>query len=245
MLDWHSFRQADTASVTREFVAHDFPIWLPHYHDLSDGQSGLDNPEGYRMVEFPIVNYTEAFILRHCPWLDEVVFQRLASAIVSVCGVGLLYLLILQVAQLPQSRQSQPVVLTPSHFCLALTAAALTGFLPYAIYYGRTILPEPHQITWALSSLYFFVRFLRRPQAGEGIAATVCLALACLIKPTSVFFGVVFLALALYRYGAKTLIKPSFYAIALSGLAPMLAWRQWITQFPAGIPSSQIGRAHV
>ena len=57
LLDWHSWRQADTASVTREYVkAKRVDLLQPRYHDLSNIPSGRPNPEGYRMVEFPIIN---------------------------------------------------------------------------------------------------------------------------------------------------------------------------------------------
>lgn len=54
--DWHSFRQADTASVTRNFVNEGINLMMPRYDDLSNIQSGKDNPQGWRMVEFPVYN---------------------------------------------------------------------------------------------------------------------------------------------------------------------------------------------
>ena len=51
--DWHSWRQGDTASVTREYVKHGIDILRPRYHDLGNVQSGKHNLEGWRMVEFP------------------------------------------------------------------------------------------------------------------------------------------------------------------------------------------------
>jgi hypothetical protein len=59
LADWHSFRQADTASVTREYIKHGVDLLHPKYHDLSNVQSGQmnegkDNVEGWRMVEFPL-----------------------------------------------------------------------------------------------------------------------------------------------------------------------------------------------
>lgn len=51
--DWHAFRQSDTASVTREYVKHGIDLLHPKYQDHSNIQSGKENPEGYRMVEFP------------------------------------------------------------------------------------------------------------------------------------------------------------------------------------------------
>src|SRR5688572_9428886 len=67
-LDWHAFRQADTASVTREYVKHGIDLLRPHYHDLSNIQSGEDNLEGYRMVEFPLVNAVTAVPVKYLGW---------------------------------------------------------------------------------------------------------------------------------------------------------------------------------
>src|SRR3989344_2019447 len=55
--DWHSWRQADTSSVSREFVKNGFDLLHPKYHDLSSQTGGrLPNPQGFRFVEFPIYN---------------------------------------------------------------------------------------------------------------------------------------------------------------------------------------------
>ena len=58
--DWHSWRQADTSSVSRNFVNKGFDLLHPTYQDLSNVPSGLDNPNGYRFVEFPIYNVLQA-----------------------------------------------------------------------------------------------------------------------------------------------------------------------------------------
>ncbi|MEK7154827.1 MAG: hypothetical protein AAB697_01740, partial [Patescibacteria group bacterium] len=55
--DWHSWRQADTSAVTRNFVKYGVDIFTPRYDDFSDvSGNGFFNSNGYRMVEFPIFN---------------------------------------------------------------------------------------------------------------------------------------------------------------------------------------------
>jgi hypothetical protein len=49
--DWHSWRQADTASVSRNFISRGIDVFSPRYHDISTVQTGIFNPEGYRLVE--------------------------------------------------------------------------------------------------------------------------------------------------------------------------------------------------
>src|SRR5258706_8262101 len=89
LADWNSFRQGDTASVTREYVKHGVDFLHPKYHDLSNIQSGennegRDNVEGWRMVEFPLVNGLLAYLLRVFPSLDLVIVSRLASVTASL-----------------------------------------------------------------------------------------------------------------------------------------------------------------
>ena len=44
--DWHSWRQADTASVTRVFAKDGINLFLPRFQDLSSIPSGQTNPPG-------------------------------------------------------------------------------------------------------------------------------------------------------------------------------------------------------
>ena len=140
--DWHAFRQADTASVTREYVKHGVDWLRPHYQDLSNIQSGKDNLDGYRMVEFPLVNGVLATLLRAVPALPLVLTSRLVSVLVSL---GSLWFLV----QLVEKFTGNKTIGWLSGFFIAL--------LPYSIYYSRVILPEPYVLFFSLGSLYFLV----------------------------------------------------------------------------------------
>jgi hypothetical protein len=97
--DWHAFRQADTASVTREYVKADqIDLLRPRYQDVSNIQSGLDNPEAYRMVEFPFINGGLALILKICQNLDLVLFSRFASVFISLLTIIVLYQLVKEIS---------------------------------------------------------------------------------------------------------------------------------------------------
>src|SRR5438309_12010707 len=60
--DWHSWRQADTAAVSRNFIKEGFNPFIPKYDDMSTQANGLDNPQRYRFVEFPIYNSLVALV---------------------------------------------------------------------------------------------------------------------------------------------------------------------------------------
>src|SRR5438477_4293779 len=62
--DWHSWRQVDTAAVARNFLRFGIDPLHPRYDDLSNIQSGKDNPMGYRMVEFPLYQVIGASLFK-------------------------------------------------------------------------------------------------------------------------------------------------------------------------------------
>ena len=82
--DWHSFRQADTASVTREFLESGIRLFTPTYHDISTTQSGLFNPQGYRFVELPVFNVFNVYLYKIIPGITIEVAGRLVSIISAV-----------------------------------------------------------------------------------------------------------------------------------------------------------------
>jgi len=65
--DWHSWRQADTASVTRIYIDEGIDLLFPRYHDLSSAQTGQLNPQGLRFVEFPLYNGLHAILSKSFP----------------------------------------------------------------------------------------------------------------------------------------------------------------------------------
>jgi hypothetical protein len=234
LADWHSFRQADTASVTREYVKHGVDFLHPHYQDLSNIQSGHDNLEGYRMVEFPLINGILANILRAQPRWDLVIVSRVASVMATTLAIALLGWLVW--------RLESPTI---------GTLAVLTwAVLPYAIYYGRTILPEPFLLFFILAALVAWFLWLKKAKGGDTwlIATGVLAGTALLVKPVAVFFLPAFMGMLwqfpdrIFSYHKRwscswiNLIK----VIVVAGLAllPVLWWRQWILHFPTGIPVS-------
>lgn len=237
LLDWHSFRQADTASVTREYLKNDqLDLLHPQYQDLSDIQSGLDNPEGYRMVELPFINALIAQFLRLSQRLgfnfDLVIVSRLFSIIASLFAIYCLYRLI----ELIDNRK------------LALFSALIYAILPFAVYYGRAVLPEPFMLAFSLLSLWQWAEYcqksslaknnLKKGRVPHYLLAVLALALASLLKPFVVFLAPVYLAIAWHYLGKGLFKKIPIYLLPILAFVPLLLWRQWISSFPEGIPAS-------
>lgn len=231
LADWHSWRQADTASVTREYVKHRYAFLEPHYQDLSDIPSGIENVAGYRMVELPILNFGAAQLLLWQPSWNLVVVSRLVSVFFSLLSIAALYAI---VTQLTGKRM------------LTFLCALVLALLPYSVYYSRVILPEPVMVSFQLISLATFIYWLQLikkrgtiiQRVFFGSVTIVSLAVALLLKPMAIFIAPVFLIVAFSVLGWKTLRKFELYFFPVLSVLPLLWWRHWILQFPSGIPAS-------
>lgn len=223
LADWHAFRQVDTASVTREYVkAEKIDLLRPQYHDVSNIQSGLDNLEGYRMVEFPFVNGFIALILRQWPELDLVIISRLASILISLGTIAVLFQLIKEVSGLKT----------------ALLTALLYAILPYSVYYSRVVLPEPYFLFFSTFSLWQFYLFAQNKKFVYYFLALLGLALAALLKPFVVFLAPVYLII-IWQFRHHGLWRdPRVYLLPVLAFTPMFLWRDWIKNFPQGVPAS-------
>jgi hypothetical protein len=222
LADWHSWRQVDTASVAREYVKNGIDLSRPTYHDLSSIPSGLDNPNGYRFVEFPLISALHAKLATNFPQLGIVEWGRVLSIVSSSLSIIVIYLIM-------------NLVTTP---LAALVAAGVFATLPYNLFYGRVVLPEPHLVFFSLVALHQFLKYWNTGKLGYWITFTVFLTLAVLMKPTALIILIPMGLFALIS-GTLTIGKSSLSLVAfIISLLPYLAWRRYIAAFPAGIPAN-------
>lgn len=220
--DWHSFRQADTASVTRNYLNNGLDLLRPTYHDLSNIQSGLENPHGYRMVEFPIYNYLSLSVHHLLTFFNQYITiefsSRITSILTSLIAGVFLYLFAFK--------------LTKS-FLASIIVLSVYLFLPFNIYYSRAILPESTANMFMVGAIYFFNINV--------IISAIFFALAILVKPYTALLAFPLLAYFSYLKLSKGNFKINFvklFIFSLIALLPFAWWRLWIQQFPAGIPVS-------
>ncbi len=220
--DWHAFRQADTASVTREYVKHGINILVPKYQDLSNIQSGFDNLDGYRMVEFPFINAGEAFVLRAVPSLDLVTFSRVVAAIFSLGTLVGIYL----IGKAWSGRR------------VGFFSALAFAIIPYAVYYLRAILPESPFIFFIVWSILGFQYWIDKKSWKWFVISLVSFAAAMLLKPFILFLAPVYAVLSLKAFQLKIWKKWQLIIFVILGIIPFILWRKWILQYPSGIPVS-------
>ncbi len=221
LADWHSWRQADTASVAREYVKHGIDLLHPRYHDLSSIPSGKDNFEGYRFVEFPFLNALHAWLYLHFPQVGFVVWGRLISIFLSSATVVVLYLL----AGFWGDR------------LIAFLTAAIFAFLPYNLFYGRVILPEPGLVFFSYLALWLFLVWDKTGSYLWLLFSTFSFILALLLKPTALALA---LPMLFYLFGSQRSLRQKFvfFFHLFIAILPLVIWRLWMRQFPQGIPAS-------
>jgi len=219
--DWHSFRQVDTASVARMYVAGGIDLLHPRYHDLSNIQSGKDNPMGWRMVELPLYQAVAASLTRAIPAIPIDISLRVVSIAAAVGTAFILMLLMLELS-------------TPQ---VSLLTGLVFAILPFGIFYGRAILPETFAVFWAILSIYLIHRATVSTKAAWWLTllASLAGAISVLVKPTAGFLllPVPYIILRRYKFAPAMVISMAAYGIISVG--PLLLWRQWITQYPEGI----------
>lgn len=224
--DWHSWRQADTSAVSRNFVNDGFDLLHPKFDDLSNVASGLDNPEGYRFVEFPIYNVFQAGFFKTIGILTLEQWGRLVSILSSLVSAIFLYLIF-------SNRGKNTLGLLATFFFL---------FTPYSIYYSRTILPDPMGTAALLGAIYFFQLWINKAKYSifslQFIISLVLMSSAILIRPYSLFFVLPIVYLAYEKFGFEMFKKWQLWFYAALSIVPFGLWRIWMQNFPQGIPQS-------
>ncbi|MEK7571702.1 MAG: hypothetical protein AAB553_05510 [Patescibacteria group bacterium] len=233
--DWHSWRQADTSAVSRNFVQHGYDILHPRFDDLSNIPSGVDNPEGYRFVEFPLYNLAQAGLFDFIGFFSLEEWGRLVSIFASLLAILFIYFIV--------SRHSNQAI--------GLLSAGFYSFIPYNIYYSRTILPDTSMVMAILGGILFFDLWLSESikpktkkikQRSKSIIFFLLALLftlsAFLLKPYALFFTLPMFILAYQKWGFSFIKKWPLWLFALLAVIPLVWWRWWMMQFPEGIPAN-------
>lgn len=226
--DWHSWRQADTSAVSRNFSLHGYDLLHPTYDDISNIQTGKDNPHGYRLVEFPLFNIAQAGTYQFFGIFTIEQWGRVVTIVSSLLSILFIYLLTTK----HMNKQA------------GFFAAFFYAFIPYNIYYGRVILPDPSMVMASLGGVYFFDRWLeenKKKSIKTYLYYTFALlftAAAFLLKPYALFFTIPMIYLAVKHLRQKVLLTWELWVFAFFSLLPLIGWRMFITQYPEGVPSN-------
>jgi len=226
LADFHSWRQADTAAVARNLERTGFNLMMPTYDDLSNLQSGVDNPKGLRFVEFPIYNASFAWLHMMVPFFTLETWARVVAVLFSLLCIASLYY----------------IALVEAGRTAAIFTAITYSVMPFFVYFSRVILPETPAVSLAVFSIFILHLYTNEKKKSLRIVwfilSLVAFATSLLIKPTTVFYGLPLLVLFIrkYKYSIPKQLHVSLYFLLAA--APLLMWRYYITKYPEGIPAS-------
>lgn len=226
--DWHSWRQADTAAVARNFSKDGIDLLKPRYDDLSNVQTGQYNPEGLRYVEFPIYQSIIATFHSILPIVSIEQQGRLVTILFSLITISIIYFLL-------YFEEGQT----------AAIAAALTyAVFPFFVYYSRVILPDTPAVSFMFMGIFFAYMYAKHSSRST-LNSNVLLLLSMIMvmsglltKPTVIFYLLPVIYLMFKKYGFGVIAQIPLYIYFIGAIAPLAAWRLFITQFPQGIPAS-------
>jgi 4-amino-4-deoxy-L-arabinose transferase-like glycosyltransferase len=215
--DWHSWRQADTAAVARNFIKEDFNLLYPRSDSfLALNEHGLPNPERFFINEFPFYNGIVALLYRL--FGVNTVLARLVS--ITFASLGALFLYLLAGRLFNQK--------------IALTAGLFYALNPYNIFYGRVIMPDPVFVSLSIASLYFCLLWVKSQKWLHALLLTFTFALAMLVKPYAVFIALPLAYWVLLHQQGKAFTNRQTYFVAIGSLLPLALWRWHYYQHPEG-----------
>lgn len=225
LADFHSWRQVDTAAVSRNFVNKEFNIFKPTYDDLSSIQSGIENPKGLRFVEFPIYNATVAILYKYLPILPLEIYGRLVTIFSSLILISIIYYLLkLEVG-----------------YGAAIIGSLIYSIFPFFVFFSRVFLPDTTAISMAFISIFFTYLYSKTHKKGASLiyflAGSFTFSLGILIKPTVAFYLLPIVYLFYKKHGLSILKNLYFYIFLVITFTPFLFWRSYISNFPEGVPA--------
>ncbi len=217
--DWHSWRQADTAAVSRNFIKDGFTPLFPRFDALEAlNENGQPNPNRYFFAEFPLYNIlTYPFYLIF--GVNEAYARFVSAIFASLTTVSLFFLI---------------RIFTRTR--VALVAAIFFALIPFNIYYGRVIMPDPLHVFLSVTALLFYAYYHKKNQHWFFILlAGLAYAGALLTKPYALVLLLPLTVITWQKYGFKAIKNWHLWSFLLISLLPLLAWRYHINQYPEGM----------
>lgn len=196
---WHAWRQADTASIARNFFTEESDIFYPRIDWRGD-------TEGYAETEFQIYPFIVSG-LYNLFGVNEF-FGRLISVFFSVLTVFGIYLLVRKTID---ERT-------------ALWSAFIYSVLPLNIFFGRAFMPEPAMLMCSVYGIYFFVKWTENDSRRDFILSAFFIAMAALIKLPALYLGLPLAYLCYKKYGRTFLKTPVIWIYVLLVFIPVAAW---------------------
>jgi len=201
ILGVHSWRQADTAAMARNFYENGYNFLYPQ---IDWG----GNLAGYCQTEFPIYSFLVAILYRFFGVHESI--GRILSIVFSLIAICFFYKLCLEITCDKK---------------LAFWSSFFYTIIPTNIYYSRTFQPESLVLVSTISGTYFFHKWIKIDQKKHLFISSLLICLACLVKVVPAFYlflPLTYLAWGKFKYKMFSNLNLYFYASII--IIPTFAW---------------------
>ena len=210
ILGVHSWRQADTAAIARNFYENGYNFWYPQV-------DWGGNLTGYCQTEFPIYSFLIAILYKFLGIHESI--GRLVSIVFSLITIYFLYKLCLEITKDQQ---------------LSFWSSFFYTIIPTNIYYSRTFQPESFVLMTGLSGIYFFYKWLKTDQKKYFYTSLILVTLACLVKVVPAFYlSLPMIFLAWQRFDRKMFFNLNLWFYFFVVLISTLIW--YLHSFQVGM----------
>lgn len=199
MIGWHSWRQADTASIAKNFYLNDFKILYPQIEWRGD-------THGYVESEFHVYPFIVALLYSVSGVNDA--WGRVVSVIFTVLTIYGLYLLVRKII----SENT------------ALWAAFIYSILPLNIYFSRAFMPESLMLMCSVYGIYFFNEWTEKDKWKDYVLSLLFITIAALVKLPSLYLGLPLLFLSVNKFGKSFLTNWKILLYAVLVFIPVVLW---------------------
>ncbi len=201
VFDFHSWRQADTATIARNFVREDFnPL-----HPQVDFRG--DQPVGYVETGFELHAFLVAILARVAGFSTEL--GRLVSVLSFPVSVLLLFAFV-------RDRYGQ----APAMVGAAIYAVGL----PLTMYVDRALLNEPLLALLTFACLRSTQVYLERGRASVLLGLVAAVTLIAVVKPPYLIVGAAIAGLFAERDGVRALARWELWLVAAAASGAATAW---------------------
>src|SRR3989339_816933 len=201
LLDFHSWRQTQTAMIARNYYRNDFNFFNPKldwYGQESNKRAG---------TEFPIFSFSIALLYKAFGYHD--VLGRYLAVFFSAISSVYFFLLLKKYFNLWQSY---------------ISAIIFIG-IPINIYFTRTIQPESLMLFSIIAGLYHFVNYLENTDTKiHFILSLVFLTIAVLVKLPSIYILLPIIYLSYQKWGNKVFKRIDIWLFNISLLICVGLW---------------------
>ncbi len=216
--DWHSWRQADTAAISRNFIKEGFHPLTPRSDSyIALTQGNIFNPNRYFFAEFPLYNILTYPLYTYFGVHEA--YARLVSIFAAAFTTVFLFLLVRSYASMR----------------IAFFAALFFAILPFNIYFGRVIMPDPLYIMFSVGTLYFVSVWIKRNSLWFAVLSGLFWSGAILTKPYALILGLPIAYFLLVGFRSSLLKKINLYIFLILSFVPYFLWRSHILQHPEGM----------